>query len=128
MSDTPASSLLTSLSTELARLVAGVAPSLVSIQSAWGPASAGRSFTRIDFAIRSLPSGEKNVTVDHIVTSGTRANLSAAAARKAIILVASMHRCGASALSGVLNLRGVAMPGELLRPDDRNDDPAGQRS
>ena len=60
------------------------------------------------------------MTVKYIAPSRTGADKSAAAPRKAIILVPGMHRCGTSALSGALNLLGVAIPGELLRPDDHN--------
>jgi glycosyltransferase involved in cell wall biosynthesis len=40
--------------------------------------------------------------------------------RKVIILVPGMHRSGTSAVSGTLNLLGVAIPGDLLPPTDDN--------
>ena len=55
-----------------------------------------------------------------ISRSGTGDDKTAVPARKAIILVPGMHRCGTSALSGTLNRLGAAIPGELLRPDDYN--------
>ena len=42
------------------------------------------------------------------------------AARPVVILVAGMHRSGTSAISGVLNLLGAAITGELLGPSSDN--------